>query len=125
MILEKELLNFMLKNNMPHGERTTITQTRGSFDDRAADKWWESRWAFIMAIALPLIAVMASYAALQINDTKQSDDISNIESQQTLFQQGDFKDSQQRVTDLTTAVNELTVKVAELQTIINERIPAK
>lgn len=113
----------MQKNSMPEGERTTITQTRGTFDDRAADKWWESRWAFVMAIAIPLIAVMASYAALQINDTKQSDEISAMQAQVNLFENGDFKDSEQRVTDLTTAVNQLTVQVAQLTTIINDRIP--
>lgn len=114
----------MEKNSMPEQVRTTLTETRGSFDDRA-DKWWESRWAFVMAIAIPLISIMAVYGALQIADTKQSDTLQTLQQQEELFRTGDFKDSQQRVTDLESAVNQLTVQVAQLRTIIDERIPKK
>ncbi len=114
----------MPENNMPEQVRTTLTETRGNFDDRA-DKWWESRWAFVMAIAIPLISIMLVYGALQISDTKQSDALQTIQAQAELFRNGDFKDSQQRVTDLENAVNNLTVQVAQLTTIINERIPKK
>lgn len=99
-------------------------QSSNTFDARA-DKWWESRWAFVMAIAVPLISIMSVYAALQISDTKQTEAISSLEKQQLLFMQGDFKDSQQRVTDLMNAVNEQSRQIVELKTIINERIPAK
>jgi len=119
----------MSKNN----QQTTSTQTTTTSNfEQKADKWWESRWAFVMAIAVPLISIMLVYSALQLADLKQSDQIKNVaaqvtamQAQQTLFQQGDFKDSQQRVTDLEVAVNQLTVQIAQLQTIINERIPKK
>jgi hypothetical protein len=119
----------MQKNNL----QTTNTQTTTtSTFDQKADKWWESRWAFVMAIAIPLIAVTGVWADLRLADQRQEDAISldqtehaDLQAQITLFINGDFKDQTQRVVDLTTSVNALTVQVAQLQTIINERIPAK
>lgn len=113
--------------------QTTDTRTiqTSNFDQRA-DKWWESRWAFIMAIAIPLLAVMGVYTKLQLNDLSQRDSViaaqsqvQALQNQFILFINGDFKDQSQRIIDLTTSVNSLTVQVAQLQTIINERIPAK
>lgn len=95
------------------------TQASGNGFDARADKWWESRWAFVMAIAIPLISIMSVYTALEISDAQQKDAITSLQTSVTLFQDGDFKDQTARIQELTAAVNQLSIQVGGLTTVVN------
>jgi hypothetical protein len=64
-------------------------------------------------------AEFVKHQAVQVEtDNKTANELNAIRT-------GDLKDTQRQLSDMTVMINTLTVQVAKLETIINERLPAK
>lgn len=64
-------------------------------------------------------------AEISKHEELQSKFEADVKSEINAIRTGDFKDIQRQLSDQAESINQLRIVTAQLQTIINERIPAK